>query len=100
MTRAKKQQPIPVFATEDEERTFWDTHDTDEYFQGEAPGYALVPSPEFIRRQKSPRWLKLQLDPETMARLCEAALEKGTSHHELGRKWIQERLEQEGRTVA
>lgn len=33
----KKIKPIPKFENEDEERDFWDTHDTTEYFDTDHP---------------------------------------------------------------
>jgi len=32
MSKKTKPKPIPNFASEDEERDFWATHDTTEYF--------------------------------------------------------------------
>ena len=97
MTKAKSKKPIPSFANEDEERDFWATHNTDEYF-GDDGDYVLIPSPAMIRKQKTVPWLKLLLDKETMARLCALAIERGESHHELGTRWLQERLDQEARS--
>ena len=34
---SKKIKPIPKFKNEDEERNFWDTHDTTEYFDMDHP---------------------------------------------------------------
>ncbi|EKD80208.1 MAG: hypothetical protein ACD_40C00179G0009 [uncultured bacterium] len=37
MKKIKKILPIPKFASEDDERDFWDTHDTTDYFDMEHP---------------------------------------------------------------
>ena len=96
MSPIKNKKLLPSFSGEDEEREFWATQNTDDYFKDDGD-VVLVPSPAFIRKQTAPRWLKLLLDPETMARLCAFAIERGISHHEVGRNWIRERLDQEKR---
>lgn len=36
-------KPLPVFAAEDDERVFWDTHDTTEYVRWDEAKWTLFP---------------------------------------------------------
>ena len=40
----KKLKPVPKFKNEDEERDFWDTHDTTEYFDMSKPMMIKFPN--------------------------------------------------------
>lgn len=80
---------IPDFASEDEEREWWATHDTS----------ALPGEDVHLRPARSggrmARALTVPTDQETLSRLKRLADERGVDYHEIARRWLQERLGQE-----
>lgn len=80
---------IPEFASEDEEREWWATHDTS----------ALPGEDIHLRRARGgdrmARALTVPTDQETLSRLKRLADERGVDYHEIARRWLQERLGQE-----
>lgn len=47
MKKNKKIDPIPKFKNEDDERDFWNTHDTTEYFDVDHPVQLHFPNLKF-----------------------------------------------------
>jgi len=82
-------QAIPEFASEDEEREWWATHDT-----SALPGEDIQLRPS-RRRHRMARALTVPTDQETLERLKRLADERGADYHEIARRWLQERLSQE-----
>ena len=79
--------PIPQFATREEEAEFWDTHDFDDYWD------ELYP----VNIQVSPNLTSLfqiPLDGETIAQICQHANANGVDAGTLVRGWILERLQE------
>ena len=79
--------PIPQFATREEEAEFWDTHDFDDYWD------ELYP----VNIQGSPNLTSLfqiPLDGETIAQICQYANANGVDAGTLVRTWILERLQE------
>ena len=79
--------PIPEFATREEEAEFWDTHDFTDYWDDLEPANVVV-SPNLT----SSILLSLDLDGESLVRLCEKADSLGVSIETLACTWILERL--------
>ena len=80
---------IPEFASEDEEREWWATHDT-----SALPGEDIKLRPS-QRRDRMARALTVRTDQETLDRVKRLADERGADYHEMARQWLQERLGQE-----
>ncbi|MDQ3700759.1 MAG: BrnA antitoxin family protein, partial [Chloroflexota bacterium] len=80
---------LPEFASEDEEREWWASHDT-----SELPGED-VPLQFAGSRVQGARTLKVHTDQRTVNRLKQLAAERGLDYHEMLRTWIHQRLEQE-----
>ena len=89
MSRARQSpdNPIPQFATREEEAEFWDTHDFADYWDELEPANVVV-SPNLT----SSILLTLELDGESLTRLCEKADTLGVNIETLARTWILERL--------
>jgi len=94
MKEIKSWSEIPEFATEDEEREFWDTH-----------SISAELSEDFDRPARGPMARKLwdaalpNLDEETLRRLLELSQMKHVDPQELALRFIRERLyEEEKRT--
>ena len=82
-------QTIPEFASEDEERKWWATHDT-----SALPGED-VPLRRRRRRGRLARALTVPTDQVTLSRLKRLAEARGVDYHEIAGSWLQERLTQE-----
>ena len=93
MSSAKQpsDNPIPQFATREEEAEFWDTHDFADYWDDLEPANVVV-SPNLT----SCILLSLDLDGESLTRLCEKADSLGVSIETLACTWILERLQGAG----
>ena len=78
--------PIPEFATREEEAAFWDTHDFTDYWDQLQPI-----SVTFGDDLGSP--IVINLEPETRKRVSNAARNIGAEPDDLVRQWIMSGLE-------
>ena len=79
--------PIPKFATREEEAEFWDTHDFADYWDELRP----------VNMEGSPNLTSLfqiPLDGESITRICQYANANGVDAATLVRTWILERLQE------
>lgn len=81
-------EPIPEFASREEEAAFWDSHDLADYWDEFKPANV-----RFAKHLSE--GLHIRLDPETMTELRSAAQHKGIGPTTLARIWIKERLRRE-----
>lgn len=85
-----KLNPIPKFKTEDEERNFWATHDTTDYFDMEHPVKLdlsmLKPTTESI---------SIRLPAFLLARIKELANKRDVPYQSLMKIYLAERVEKE-----
>lgn len=89
--RQPSDDPIPQFATREEEAEFWDTHDFADHWDELEPAN-LEASPNLA----SSILLSLDLDGESLTRLYEKADSLGVNIETLARTWILERLHDAG----
>lgn len=102
---------VPEFATVEEERDFWDTHDSTYYMEGTEdvthnppPELKRGPGPGESRARKRPAeeramtLLSLRLPDAMIAAVKEVAARRHLPYQTLMRSWIAERLEQEQET--
>jgi hypothetical protein len=101
---------IPHFASEEEEREFWSTHDSSLIFeQGEdvsdnpPPDLVAGPGREGSRTRKRPPagrmdLVSIRLPAETIDAVKAIAAERHLPYQTLMRSWIGERLDQERRS--
>ncbi len=78
--RQIKKKEIPDFQNEDEELTFWDTHDIKDFIEGPAEDVVLALKP----RRKRP--VTLQLEEELIERLKEIAARHHIAYQALARE--------------
>lgn len=86
--KMKPKEPIPEFASREEEAEFWDTHDLADYWD------------EFKRTRvrfakNLSQGITIRLDPETLDTLRAYAKEKGIGPTTLARMWILEHLREQ-----
>ena len=100
---------VPEFASEEEEREFWDTHDSSYYLDGTEdvthnppPNLARGPGRAGSRARTRPEgermeMISLRMHRDMLAALKEIAARRRLPYQTLMRSWIAERLEQEQR---
>jgi len=88
--RARKLKPIPAFATEDEEREFWSTHDTVDYVDWEHGQWATFPN-----LKPSTETISLRLPAALLADLKILANRRDIPYQSLLKVFLAERLAQE-----
>lgn len=82
--------PIPRFATREEEAEFWDTHDFTDYWDDLEPANLEV-SPNLASA------ILVPLDGETLSQIYQHADAEGVDAENLVRTWILERLQDDAR---
>lgn len=85
---AKK--PIPRFATEDEEREFWGTHDTVEYFD-----WSKAVRANFPELKPSTTTISLRLPASMLEELKALANERDVPYQSLLKVFLAERIARE-----
>ncbi len=86
MTSTSEQKTIPKFASLEEEREFWDTHDMSDYWD------QLKPVKLKFAKNLS-QGITIRFDPETLRELRTYAHMMGIGPTTLVRMWILERLQ-------
>lgn len=91
-------QPLPEFASEDEEREFWATHDSADYF--DLSKAEPVPPGAFPKLKRSPRvLLSIQVSDTTLHALHALAARRGVPYQVLARELLAASIEQERRSA-
>lgn len=90
MKEIRNWNEVPDFATEDEEREFWDTHSISAELAEDFDRPARGPMARKMRDAAMP-----SLDEETLRRLLELSLMKQVAPRELILRFITERLYEE-----
>jgi len=83
----RKKDPVPEFASREEEAEFWDTHSTADYEDEFKPVRA-----RFAKNLSE--GITIRLDLETLSKVRSLAKEKGIGPTVLIRMWIMERLKE------
>ncbi|CAN5139037.1 BrnA antitoxin family protein [soil metagenome] len=86
----KKLKPIPTFKNEDEERDFWATADTTEYFDWSKAERVVFPNLKF-----STESISLRLPEFLLAHIKQLANKKDVPYQSLMKIFLAERVEQE-----
>ena len=86
MDTPSTRDPIPQFATREEEAEFWDTHDFTDYWDELKP-VKVVAGPNLTSSFRVP------LDGKTLTQICQYANANGVDVGTLLRTWILERLQ-------
>lgn len=88
--RARKLRPIPAFASEDEEREFWATHDTVDYIDWEQGQWATFPN-----LKPSTETISLRLPAALLGDLKILANRRDVPYQSLLKVFLAERIAQE-----
>jgi predicted DNA binding CopG/RHH family protein len=83
-------EPIPHFASVEEEAAFWDTHDMADYWEEARPVQVRF-------AKKLSEGLHIRLDSESLTALRTIAQEKGIGPTTLVRMWVMEHLREDQR---
>ena len=86
----KKLKEIPEFATEDDEREFWATHDSTEYFDWDNAKTMV-----FTKLKPSTRTISLRLPQSMLDRLKADANKRDVPYQSFIKMIIQDRLDTE-----
>jgi len=86
----KKLKPIPTFKNEDEEREFWSTADTSEYFDWSKAKKVVFPN-----LKPSTESISLRLPSFLLARIKQLANKKDVPYQSLMKMFLSEKVDQE-----
>lgn len=86
----KKLKNIPSFKTENEERKFWDTHDSTEYIDWSKAERVIFPNLKF-----STETISLRLPESLLAEIKAIANKKDVPYQSLMKIYLAERVEKE-----
>jgi predicted DNA binding CopG/RHH family protein len=86
----KKFKSVPRFASEAEERKFWETHDTADYFD-----LSKAQRVSFPNLKLSTAAISLRLPQGTLDRIKVAANKRDVPYQSLIKVWLEEKLKAE-----
>lgn len=90
MSKAKKLKPIPTFKSEDEEREFWDTHDSTEYLD-----WSKAKRVTFPNLKQSTKTISLRMTESMLHSIKREANKRDVPYQSLIKVWLDERLKAE-----
>lgn len=85
--KAKKLNAIPRFKNEDQERDFWDSHDSSDYFDWSKARHVIFPN---LQLTKKP--ISLRVTTSLLARVKMIANRKDMPYQTLMKQYIEEGL--------
>ena len=91
----KQLKPIPKFKNEDEEREFWATADTSEYFDWDNP----IVNPSFPNLKPSTKVVSIRVTQSLLEALKELANKKDVPYQSLMKVYLSEKVEEELQSV-
>ena len=91
----KQLKPIPKFKNEDEERDFWATADTSEYFDWDNP----IINPSFPNLKPSTKVVSIRVTQPLLEALKELANKKDVPYQSLMKVYLSEKVEEELQSV-
>ena len=83
----KQLKPIPKFANEDEERQFWEEHDSSEYLDWGQAQQVVMP-----RLKPTTKTISLRLPQYLLDSIKAAANARDVPYQSLIKVWLQEKL--------
>ena len=83
----KRLKPIPKFANEDEERQFWEEHDSSEYLDWGQAQQVVMP-----RLKPTTKTISLRLPQHLLDSIKAAANARDVPYQSLIKVWLQEKL--------
>ena len=94
MPKRSVSKPLPAFASEAEEREFWETHDTSPYFDRDRARRAVFPN-----LKPSTQTISLRLPTALLAELKELANKRDVPYQSLLKVFLAERVARETMSV-
>ncbi len=85
---SKKRKPIPVFKSEAEERTFWDSHDSTDYVD-----WSEAKRVRFPNLKPSTKAISLRLPVDLLERIKIAANKRDVPYQSLIKVWLAEKID-------
>jgi predicted DNA binding CopG/RHH family protein len=85
----KRLKPIPRFATETEERAFWETHDSTDYVDWSKATPVVMPN-----LKPTTQTISLRLPLHLLETIKAAANARDVPYQSLIKVWLQEKVEQ------
>jgi predicted DNA binding CopG/RHH family protein len=86
--KAPKLKPVPHFATEAEERKFWETHDTTEYVDWSKAQRVVLPN-----LKPSTKTISLRLPQHLLDSIKAAANARDVPYQSLIKVWLKEKVQ-------
>ena len=86
----KKLKPIPIFKTEDEERDFWDSHDSTDYIDWSKGEWVTFPN-----LKPSTETISLRLPEHLLAQIKMLANKRDVPYQSLMKIYLAERVQEE-----
>lgn len=83
----KRRKPVPVFASEAEERTFWETHDSADYVDWSKAQRVVLPN-----LKPTTNTISLRLPQHLLDAIKTAANARDVPYQSLIKIWLQERI--------
>ena len=83
----KQLKPIPKFASEDEERQFWEEHDSSEYLDWSQAQQVVMP-----KLKPTTKTISLRLPQHLLDSIKAAANARDVPYQSLIKVWLQEKL--------
>jgi len=83
----KRLKPIPKFASEDDERRFWEQHDTSEYLDWSQAQQVVMP-----KLKPTTKTISLRLPQHLLDSIKAAANARDVPYQSLIKVWLQEKL--------
>src|SRR3990172_4285522 len=90
MPKRSVSKPLPAFASEAEEREFWETHDTSPYFDSKQARSAVFPN-----LKPSTQTISLRLPTALLSELKELANKRDVPYQSLLKVFLAERVARE-----
>ena len=84
----KRRKPVPAFASEAEERTFWETHDSADYVDWSKAQRVVLPN-----LKPTTNTISLRLPKHLLDAIKAAANARDVPYQSLIKIWLQERVE-------
>jgi predicted DNA binding CopG/RHH family protein len=84
---SKQLKPLPKFANEDEERNFWENHDSSEYMDWSKAQRAVLPN-----LKPTTKTISLRLPQHLLDSIKSAANSRDVPYQSLIKVWLQEKL--------
>lgn len=85
---AKKLKPIPEFASEAEERAFWETHDSTDYLD-----WSKVRRASFLNMKPSTTTISLRVPVSLLERIKIAINKRDVPYQSLIKAWLAEKVD-------